>query len=184
MSEPSSFFLHVHITEENLEQYFASPAKDVADYTDWTAWFSEKKRMYGDPVKMLNELKGCNAGSSRDNIYAEHINYDKEKQILTMDHIFLGENFGIYMPLTTCLRGLESYITPATQNNFLVIYPYWWGGGAQGLSPETSIYLEFADGHSHLLSKTREENIAIAQAFFDEYGEELARELYDKQGYI
>lgn len=184
MSEPSSFFLHVHITEEKLEQFFASPVKNITDYSDWLAWFNEEKRVCGDPSKMLHQLKGCNSGNSRDNIYAEHIHYDKEKQLLTMDSIFLSESFSVFLPLIVCLRGLESYITPATPNNFLIIYPYWWGDTSQSLSPETDMYLEFADGSSQLRSKTSAENIAIANAFFDEHGEALAEELYEKQGFI
>lgn len=43
MSEPSSFFLHVHITEEKLEQFFVSPVKNITDYSDWLAWFNEEK---------------------------------------------------------------------------------------------------------------------------------------------
>ncbi|MDM4400101.1 hypothetical protein [Klebsiella oxytoca] len=46
------------------------------------------------------------------------------------------------------------------------------------------MYLEFADGSSQLRSKTSAENIAIANAFFDEHGEALAEELYEKQGFI
>lgn len=148
MSEPSSFFLHVHITDEKLEQFLLSPAKDIADYGDWITWFSEEERTYDDPVKILAALTGFNLGTSRENILAEHINFDKERQILMMDHIFLSESYEVIIPLTTCLRGLESYVTPATQNNFMIIYPYWWGETSQNLSPETNIYLEFSDGHS------------------------------------
>ncbi|EOE1546175.1 hypothetical protein ACJ9E6_004258 [Providencia rettgeri] len=184
MSEPSSFFLHVHITEEKLEQFFASPAKNITDYSDLIAWFNEKERVYGDPIKILHDLAGCNSGISRDNIYVEHIHYDKEKEILTMDSIFLSESFSVFLPLTVCLRGLESYISPATSNNFLIIYPYWWGDTSQSLSSEAQMYLEFADGSSQLRPKTSVENIAIANAFFDKHGLALAEELYEKQGFI
>jgi hypothetical protein len=184
MSEPSSFFLHAHITPEKLEQFLNAPSANIADYTDWQTWFNERERMYGDPAALLRELAHCNAGTSNENIYAEHINYDKETQILTMDHIFLSESFDGFLPLSACLRGLEQYITPGTLNNFMIIYPWWWGDASESLSPEVNIYIEFVNNSSQLLTKTREENVAIANAFFSEYGQTLAEELYNKQGYI
>ena len=85
MSEPASFFLHAHITESNLEKFFHSPATNIKDHDDWLPWFIEKQRLYGDPAKMLNNLAACNSGESEKNIYAEHINFNKETQIVTMD---------------------------------------------------------------------------------------------------
>ena len=184
MSEPSSFFLHAHITPEKLEQFLNAPSANIADYTDWQTWFNERERIYGDPAELLRELAHSNVGRSDENIYAEHINYDKETQILTMDHIFLSESFNDFLPLSACLRGLESYITPGSLNNFMIIYPWWWGNSSESLSPETNIYIEFFDGSSQLLTTPRPENVAIANAFFDEFGEMLGEELYNKQGYI
>lgn len=184
MSEPSSFFLHAHITPEKLEQFLKAPSANIADYTDWQAWFNERERIYGDPAELLRELAHNNAGTSDENIYAEHINYDKETQILTMDHIFLSESFNDFLPLSACLRGLENYITPGTLNNFMIIYPWWWGDSSGNQPPETNIYIEFVDGRSQLPTEIRSENVAIANAFFDEFAETLAEELYNKQGYI
>lgn len=62
--------------------------------------------------KMLNNLAACNSGESEKNIYAEHINFNKETQIVTMDHIFLSESYEIFMPLMACVRGIEKFITP------------------------------------------------------------------------
>ncbi|AHG19142.1 cytoplasmic protein [Chania multitudinisentens RB-25] len=177
MSEPASFFLHAHITEDNLKKFLHSPSTNIKDYDDWLAWFNQEQRMYGDPAEMLNDLANCNTGESQDNIYAEHINFDKKTEIVTMDHIFLSENFGGFMPLVVCLRGLEKFITPA-QDNFLLIYSYWWG-----TEKEVSIAIEFDSSASRITAKPRAENLAIANAFFDEHGEALAKELYDKQGY-
>ncbi len=82
MSEPASFFLHAHITESNLKKFFHSPATNIKDYDDWLPWFTEEQRLYGDPAKMLNNLATCNSGESEKNIYAEHINSNKETQIV------------------------------------------------------------------------------------------------------
>lgn len=179
MSEPSSFFLRAHITEERLEQFMSAASTNISDYGDWQAWFDAEQRMYGDAKEMLSDLAHCNKGSSRENVYAEHINYDKTTQCVTMDHIFLSESFSDFLPLVSCLRGMEKYITPETQNNFLVIYPYWWEAGN-----EVNIGIEFADNESHITAVLQEENKAIADAFFDEHAEALAKELYNKQGYI
>lgn len=110
MSEPASFFLHAHITESNLEKFFHSPATNIKDHDDWLPWFIEKQRLYGDPAKMLNNLAACNSGESEKNIYAEHINFNKETQIVTMDHIFLSESYEIFMPLMACVRGMRSLL--------------------------------------------------------------------------
>ena len=113
MSEPASFFLHAHITESNLEKFLHSPATNIKDYDDWLPWFTEKRRMYGEPAEMLNDLATCNSGESEKNIYAEHINFNKDTQIVTMDHIFLSESYETFMPLLACVRGIEKFITPS-----------------------------------------------------------------------
>lgn len=110
------------------------------------------------------------------NIYAEHINFNKETQIVTMDHIFLSESYEIFMPLMACVRGIEKFITPG-ENNFALIYYYWWGS-------ETAIALEFDANGSKITANPKAENLTIADAFFDEHGEALAEELYNKQGFI
>nr|WP_245880244.1 cytoplasmic protein [Superficieibacter electus] len=179
MSEPASFFLHAHITRDNLQAFLRSPAKNMEDYSDWLDWFSAEQRIYGDPAKMLRDLAGCNAGTSKDNICAEHITFDAQTQIVTMDHIFLSESFDDFLPLVVCLRGMEKFITPATQNNFLLIYSYWWGA-----EKDVSIGIEFDDGKSKIIANPQVENLTIANAFFDEHGDALAEELYNKQGYI
>lgn len=66
--------------------------------------------------KMLNNLAACNSGESEKNIYAEHINFNKETQIVTMITYF-SESYEIFMPLMACVRGIEKFITPG-ENNF------------------------------------------------------------------
>lgn len=147
MSEPASFFLHAHITESNLKKFFHSPATNIKDYDDWLPWFTEEQRLYGDPAKMLNNLATCNSGESEKNIYAEHINFNKETQIVTMDHIFLSESYEIFMPLMACVRGIEKFITPG-ENNFALIYYYWWGS-------EIAIALEFDANGSRITANPK-----------------------------
>lgn len=96
-----------------------------------------------------------------------------------MDHIFLSENFSDFLPLVACLRGLEKFITSDSQNNFLLIYSYWWG-----TENEVSIGIEFDNNGSTITASPQAKNLAIANAFFDEHGDALAEELYNKQGYI
>ncbi len=179
MSEPASFFLHAHITQDNLEAFLNSPATNIEDYSDWLAWFDAEQRMYGDAAELLHDLASCNAGTSKENICAEHIHFHQETQTVTMDHIFLSENFSDFLPLVACLRGLEKFITPDSQNNFLLIYSYWWGA-----ENEVSIGIEFDNNGSTITASPQAKNLAIANAFFDEHGEALAEELYNKQGYI
>lgn len=63
------------------------------------------------------------------------------------------------------------------ENNFALIYYYWWGS-------ETAIALEFDANGSKITANPKAENLTIADAFFDEHGEALAEELYNKQGFI
>ncbi len=112
--------------------------------------------MYGDPAKMLNNLATCNSGESEKNIYAEHINFNKETQIVTMDHIFLSESYEIFMPLMACVR--ESRNLLRRENNFALIYYYWWGS-------EIAIALEFDANGSRITANPKAENLTIADAF-------------------
>ncbi|EQB7292167.1 cytoplasmic protein, partial [Escherichia albertii] len=91
---------------------------------------------------------------------------------------FLSESYETFMPLLTCVRGIEKFITPG-ENNFALIYYYWWGS-----EKEVAIALEFDTSGSSITANPKAENLAIADAFFDEHGEALAEELYNKQGYI
>ncbi|VEB53695.1 Uncharacterised protein [Salmonella enterica subsp. enterica] len=70
----------------------------------------------------------------------------------------------------------RKFITPG-ENNFALIYYYWWGS-------EIAIALEFDANGSRITANPKAENLTIADAFFDEHGEALAEELYNKQGFI
>lgn len=49
---------------------------------------------------------------------------------------------------------------------------------------EIAIALEFDANGSRITANPKAENLTIADAFFDEHGEALAEELYNKQGFI
>lgn len=186
MSEPSSLFVHAHITKENLDVFMNSDAKNVGDYHDWLPWFEAEQRVYGDAREVLKNADGRNACPSgyRINLDAEHMSYNPDSEIFFVDNLFLGENFEIFLPLVTALRGLESYVKPNSENNFVIIYPYWWGETSQMSEPPYDMYVEFKDGKSWLPEKIDPENVRIASQYFDAHGEALANEIVEKYGRI
>ncbi|TLG74190.1 hypothetical protein [Culicoidibacter larvae] len=184
MSESSSLFVHVHITKENLNNFMNSAAKNVGEYLDWLPWFELKQRVYGDVPELLKNSDGRNQGLSGHAIGAEHMRYDPETQVFTLDNLFLSESFEVFLPIVAALRGLEQYIEPDTDNNFVLIYPYWWGETSQMDEPPFNMYVSFEAGKSYLPDKIDLKHAQLANQFFDANGEALANEIIEKYGRI
>ena len=183
MSEFSSFYMQVHIEKDQANAFFSQPCKNLSDYSDWQQWFLEEQRIYGDPIQFL-ETYGYRfsgpAGAQMKKM-AAHTSYDEENKLLIMDNINIGQSFEVIMQYLIVFRGIAAYALPDTQENFLVVYPYWWGDRDK-VNHYADAYIEFKEGHSILESTLDSRNMEIATAYYDKNGEAFAEEFYNKYG--
>ncbi|MFV0350858.1 MAG: hypothetical protein ACK5JF_00915 [Oscillospiraceae bacterium] len=183
MSEFSSFYLQVNIKKEDLQKVLSEKTRNIEDYSDWKEWFSAKQRIYGDPAKFL-ENYGYRFADTINNeikLQTEHAVYHQEKQLLILDNINIGESFEVFMQYLIVFRIFGEYAIPKSENNFMVIYPYWWGD-REKVNEFADAYIEFNDQKSFLKDDLKQQNMEIATNYFNEHAEEFAQEFYDKYG--
>ncbi len=184
MSEPSTLFGQIHIKKDQLQLFLESPAKNVTDFTDWIEWLNQEKKTDGNPSDFIRNFATNNSGLAQKNLGTEHFRYDEKDEILTWDNLYLSESYEVFLNVVACWRGIERYIIPESTNNFLIIYPFWWGDNSTSLTPEVNIYLEFSNNQSQLLNLVDPENLKIAHSFLTKHGDSLAHEHYEKYGRI
>ena len=182
MSEPSTLFGQFHLKKDQLQLFLDSPAKNVTDFDDWIDWLNQKKKIHEQPSKLIRDLAANPIDFAQKKLGTEHFRYDDKNKILTLDNLYLSESYEVFLKVVAYWRGIERYITPESTNNFLIIYPFWWGDNFTSLTPEIDVYVEFINGQSRLSHLADRENIKIARSFLTEHGDALAREYYNKYG--
>jgi len=149
MSEPSSLYLRVRLSEAALEAYKQSQPLAPNRYTDWRPWL-ETKTYHGqiadDDIAALRfaDDKTCGAYVSAwsGDIYAGPAasRYDPATQTWTLVIAGCSENYREFIEILSILRGVAVY-KDLPGEDFILIYPYFWSG-----APEA--YLVLAQGTS------------------------------------
>lgn len=185
MSEFSSFYLQIHIEKKHLEKYLLEPSKNISDYDDWGKWFSLEQRISEDYNDFLinYSYRFSDSMKKRMEDMIEHVSYDNDKQLLIMDNINIGENFEIFMQYMIVFRGISAYAIPNSKENFMVIYPFWWGN-REHVNDFANVFIEFVGGMSLLTDNFDKLNIELATKYFEKNNEDFAKEYYDKYGYF
>ena len=81
--------------------------------------------------------------------------------------------------LMDCAAIHHDFIKTDTVNNFLVIYPYWWGDRAK-IGGWANVYIEFDQGKNLLTTILDKRNIDTATKYFDSKDEDWAKFCYEK----
>ena len=178
MEEPS-LLLRVNITKNSWNDFLESPVKNFHDFSDWRLWLKEEKKMYGDPDDFVDNWTLYLNGRVRDNLDWMHYEYDEENEILVLSNLFFYGNFDPMLRVVSILRGISDFIKTDTVNNFLVIYPYWWGDRAK-IGEWANVYIEFDQGKNLLTNILDKRNIDIATKYFDSKDEDWAKKCYEK----
>jgi hypothetical protein len=180
MSEFNSFYLQTHISKENLDMLLAQKSKNIEDYTDWEPWFSSKQRFADikDQAKFIATYGYRFTKTLNEEMrnLVEHVKYDEATQLLILDNINIGENYELFMQYYVVLRAFGGYVVPGSKNNFMINFDYWWAGS------NVSEYIEFNEQGRLLTDEVDPQNYQIAVAYFDEHGEQFAKEFYKKNG--
>lgn len=185
MSEFVSLYLRANISEEKLMKFLQSPIKNVPDFKDWLSWLESGERMYGNPRSLIENFPVKLSGDVESNLSTLDIkyHYDEAEQIVIFYSLHIDENFNSILPPVAALRDISNYIEPDTSNNFLVVYPYWWGS-RETVNDLATLYMNLEYNRSILEDDPIKDNIQYATAFYDKHGEVLAKEFYEKNGYF
>lgn len=178
MEEPS-LLLRVNITKDSWNKFLDSPVRNFSDFNDWKSWLHEEQKMYGDPDSFVDNWGIYLKGSVRDNLEWLYLEYDEKNEILILSHLFFYVNFGPMLNTVSILRGINEFVKPHTHNNFLVVYPYWWGDRDK-VGKWADVYIEF-DNRKNLLTNTlNEQNMNLATEYFNSKDEEWAKFCHKK----
>lgn len=176
MEEPS-LFIRVNITKINWDNFLNSRVKNLKDFTDWKQWLNEEKKMYGDSNSFIDNWSIELKGNVKDNLGWMYIEYNEKEEELILSNLFFYINYEPMLQVIAVLRGISEFIIPNTQNNFLVVYPYWWGDREE-VGKWANVYIEFDNGKSFLTNKLNKVNIDLATAYFNAKDEEWAEKCY------
>ena len=178
MEEPS-LFLRINITKESWNNFLESPVKNFRDFNDWRVWLKEEQKIYGDPDSFVDNWQIHLNGKVKNNMEWLFCEYNEEKEVLMLSSLFFYGNFEPMLRMVSILRGIEHFIKSGTENNFLVIYPYWWGD-RENIGKWANVYIEFDNGKNLLTNSLNKKNIDIATQYFNSKDEKWAKFCYDK----
>lgn len=183
MSEFVSLYLEASISKANLTNFLKSPSQKIENYHDWLPWLSAEERMIGDPQLLLGKIENTIDTTTEESLKEAGIqyHYDVSTKSIQFFHLHIDANFGQILPVVALMRGIAAYIDNQ-QNQFLVVYPYWWGD-RETVNESAVVFISFSNGQS-VLERGVSDNISQATIFFDRHGERLAKEFYEENGYF
>lgn len=184
MSEFVSLYLEASITEPNLATFLQSPTRRIEQDDDWLSWLMTGDKMVGNPEKLLEQTMNITTNQTEETLKELGIqyHYHASTQRIQFYHLHVDENFGQILPVVALLRGIAPYLEE-NEENFLIVYPYWWGS-RETINDFITLSMRFINGKSFLQEKNCKRNTMKATAFFDEYGDKLAKEFYQMYGYF
>lgn len=165
MSEPSSLYIRVTLSEAAMSSFRQSPLALPGEYHDWLAWLGTQS-FYGEitdaGVKELDQnpcirpKDMATAGEFLD-FFAEdtagtRITHDADTGLWTLRMLEFSENYYDFIETLAILRALAKF-KDLPGEDFVLIFPYLWGD-------EPTVYLSIRQGSSELVSEPPEESIA------------------------
>lgn len=174
MSELRSLYVHVKISQQRLEKFFADkPTTAVVD-ENWLAWWNSRK-MYGpSPLTEIRTFSNTSNRSiadgflaARDCITDEDLTQEGE---WTFAVLMLAENYVEIQPTLAWLHSLAQYMAPEDEGVAL-IYDYFWGG------KDVMAHLELKDQKAtlQLTSKTSEIKTSVLK-----HATDTLKQVFDK----
>lgn len=164
MSEPSSLYMRVHLTAEQLEAFQSSRLMAPRSYDDWQPWL-DSKTFHGNitAADIQNLNPSLDAGASDVQSVGEYLsflledayaspsqaNYDATTQTWTLYVMQLSENYNDFIVALSILRGIAAY-KDLPGDDFIIIYPYLW---AENPGAFAEAYVVVTPGSSRILNQ-------------------------------
>ena len=186
MSEPSSLYMRVKLTEKNLNTFKNSPLVAPNHYPDWRPWLSTKK-FYGEitDAEIQGMTPSIDAERSAVRSVGEYLAlllqdvyagpsqslYDTVSNTWTLCVMGLSENYKDFILALSILRGIEAYKDLAGED-FILIYPYFWKK-----DPGTFVnaYVTITKDSSQIVNEIPVEAINEANQMLDKLLEEFSK---------
>ena len=190
MSEPSSLYMRVNLTKNQLEAFKNSPLVAPSHYQDWRSWLNTKKfygqitdaeiqamnpatslarsemRTVGDYVARL--LQDAYVGPSQ-------AQYDAPSNTWTLCVMQLSENFKAFILILSILRGIAAY-KDLPGEDFILIYPYLWEETPEA---HANAYVTITPGSSRLIHEIPGEAINEANQRLGQVMDEFRKSYND-----
>jgi hypothetical protein len=164
MSEPSSLYIRVKLTQESLEVFKASPLAAPSRYSDWRPWLDSKK-FHGEisdaeiqSLNPANEIARFPVHTFGDylSLLAQDVSaapvqaqYDPLSNTWTLCVMGLSENYKDFLLVLALLRGIALY-KDLPGEDFILIYPYFWEENAGAYA---NAYVTLSAGGSRLVDE-------------------------------
>jgi hypothetical protein len=165
MSEPSSLYARVRLSQAAFAAFQSSTPKLPSDYHDWLPWLANRQ-FYGEITEAdIYELNHGNAATVDGALLAwmeypdldlNQTSYDPESQTWRIGVLQCSENYYDYMLVLSFLRGIAAF-KDLPGEDFILITPYLWGG-----PPEA--YVVVTPGSSRFNAEIPDEVLAEANA--------------------
>ena len=153
MSEPSSLYARIHISESAKEKFLDSKIADPGKYEDWIGWLKNKSFSGSITLNDINSIKYPQTvvkdflnewlGYSRAFGFNE---YDQEENTWIISMYEFSENYFEYIQFLHVLRSIQDF-KDLNENDFILVHSYIWGDTAS----DTVIQIE--KGSSSILRK-------------------------------
>lgn len=182
MSEESSLFVKIKITEQQLKKFLHLKCVPLVAEDDVTAWWNSRE-MY--QKTSFEALSGGIDGTNQD-VIGSFLNdrqrfggteYNKEEGCWILYSIFFSENFGEMLPVIGLLKQIAQF-KESVADDFAMIYDFYWGSDA------VNAYIEFDGDHAVLkdfkiTTEIPPPQLNYANQFLEEKTDELSQQYED-----
>lgn len=148
MSEESSLFVKIKITEQQLNQFLHLKYVPLVAEEDVTAWWDSREMYHKTSLEAISS----DIDSTNQDVIDSFLNdrrsfsgteYNKEEGCWILYSIFFSENFIGMLPVISLLKQIAQFKESAA-DDFAMIYDFYWGSDA------VSAFIEFDEIHALL----------------------------------
>lgn len=136
MSEPSSLYARVRLTERALTAFYASAPALPSQFDDWRPWLASK-HYYGEitdaEIEQMTQSEAASVGEmlalwlEQPTPGPSQVQYDPLTQTWTLGLLECSENYYDFILVLSWLRAIARF-KDLPGDDFIVIHPYIWGG--------------------------------------------------------
>lgn len=181
MSEPSSLYARIHLTEAALAAYRAGPPALPSQFDDWQPWLATRQfhgsitgagiaALTHDGIPTVEEMLTTWLDSPYGSAGRE--GYDPATQTWSFAILECSENYMDFILALAWLRAIAAH-KDLPGDDFILIFPFLWGG-------EPEAFLVVSPGASHFQAGIPPDLLAAAHAAFQQIVDELAAAFGDQ----
>jgi hypothetical protein len=136
MSEPSSLYARIRLTESALAAFYASAPALPSQFDDWRPWLASK-HYYGEikdaEIQQMTQSEAASVGEmlalwlQQPIPGPSQVHYDPLTQTWTLGLLECSENYKDFILVLSWLRAIALF-KDLPGDDFIVIHPYIWGG--------------------------------------------------------